>query len=117
MTLRDYGRLGQFVLEGGVARGKKLLPDGYVEAATTPQITKDAPPPGYGYFWWMRDGGYDARGIYGQSISTFPKERVVIVVNSAWPKATDRGLSAAREAFIQAARRAANAGIPASSGV
>ena len=108
MTLRDYGRVGQFVLDGGKAGGKQILPDWWTAQATTPQITNGAPPPGYGYFWWMRPGGnYDASGIFGQSISTFRDDRLIIVQNAAWPKATDRDLSLARAAMLTAVREAA----------
>jgi CubicO group peptidase (beta-lactamase class C family) len=108
MTLRDYGRLGQFVLDGGTAHGRKLLPLGYLEAATSPQIRNGAPPDGYGYFWWMRPDGFQAIGIYGQSITVLPKEKLVIVTNAAWPDATGRELSAARDAFIAAVKAAAS---------
>ena len=68
--------------------------------ATTAQITNGAPPAGYGYFWWLGQGGpYQASGIFGQSIAVVPDERLVIVVNSAWPSATGRDLFAARSAF------------------
>ena len=30
MTLRDYGRLGQFILDGGKAGGKQIVPSGWV---------------------------------------------------------------------------------------
>ena len=107
MTLRDYGRIGQFMLEGGVARGQRVLPEWWTAQATTPQITEGAPPPGYGYFWWMIPEGYAARGIFGQSIVTIPEERLVVVVNSAWPQATGRELSAAQAALVGAIREAA----------
>jgi CubicO group peptidase (beta-lactamase class C family) len=110
MTLRDYGRVGQFILDGGVANGKQILPKWWVADATRKHIDQDDPAQGgYGYFWWIRpDGTYDARGIYGQSITTFRDDRVIVVVNSAWPRATGKDLSAARNAFIAAARKAAN---------
>ena len=41
MTLRDYGRVGQFILEGGAVRGKRILPEWWVAQATTPQITSN----------------------------------------------------------------------------
>lgn len=107
MTLRDYGRIGQFMLEGGVARGRQILPEGWTAQATTPQIKEGAPPPGYGYFWWMLPEGYAARGIFGQSIVTIPEEKLVVVVNSAWPQATGRELSAAQAALVAAVRDAA----------
>jgi CubicO group peptidase (beta-lactamase class C family) len=108
MTVGDYARVGQFMLDGGVARGQQILPDGWIRQATTAQITNGAPPAGYGYFWWLGQGGpYQASGIFGQSISVIPDERLVIVINSAWPSATGRELFVARSAFINAIRAAA----------
>lgn len=107
MTVGDYARIGQFMLEGGVAQGRKIVPDGWVRQATTPQITNGAPPPGYGYFWWLGQGGaFQASGIFGQSISVVPDEGLVIVINSAWPTAVGRELFAARSAFVAAIRAA-----------
>ncbi|MNE85810.1 hypothetical protein D3C80_1828500 [compost metagenome] len=54
------------------------------------------------------DGGYDALGVYGQSITTFRSDRVVIVINSAWPTAVGAELEAAAYAFQQALHEAAN---------
>ena len=106
MTLRDYGRVGQFILDGGKAGGKPVLPDGWVADATTKRVENGYG--GYGYFWWIRpDGGYDADGIYGQSISTFRDERLVVVINSAWPEATSEARYEARTAFLTAVRTAA----------
>src|SRR3989344_1796226 len=108
MTLRDYARFGLFVLEDGVARGQRILPEGWVKQATTPQIKNGAPPPGYGYFWWMRDdGGYEAVGSFGQSITTFPEDGLIIVTNAAWPTAGGANLYRARDAFVRAAHAAA----------
>ena len=110
MTLRDYGRVGQFILDGGKAGGKQVVPAGWTKEATARQIDNDSNDPGagYGYFWWIRSADrYDAVGIFGQAIATFPKDRVIVVVNSAWPDATGKELSAARNALIAAARKAA----------
>jgi CubicO group peptidase (beta-lactamase class C family) len=108
MTLGDYARFGQFMLDGGIAHGRQILPTGWIAQATSPQITDGAPSPGYGYFWWVAQGGaYYASGIFGQSINVIPDERLVIVVNSAWPKAVAGELSAARNAFVNGVRAAA----------
>jgi CubicO group peptidase (beta-lactamase class C family) len=102
MTLRDYGRIGQFILEGGAG----VLPQGFAAEATSKLI--DNPSGGYGYFWWIRpQGGFEARGIFGQLIAVIPEERLVVVMNSAWPRATGRELSAARTAAVEAIRGAA----------
>jgi CubicO group peptidase (beta-lactamase class C family) len=110
ITLKDYARIGQFILDGGRAGGKQILPTGWVDEATSPQIKNGTRERGYGYFWWMPDSGaFEARGIYGQSITVFRDDRIVIVTNAAWPNATGRELSAARNAFLNAARAAAKA--------
>ncbi|MNQ52511.1 6-aminohexanoate-dimer hydrolase [compost metagenome] len=106
-TLRDFARIGAFVMDGGKVGDERVVPDGWVEQATQKQV--DNGYNGYGYFWWMRpDGGYDALGVYGQSITTFRSDRVVIVVNSAWPTAVGADLEAAAYAFQQALHEAAN---------
>ena len=112
MTLRDYGRLGLFIAEGGKAGGKQVVPPGWTAEATKVQIANGYPPPGgYGYFWWIRpSGAYEAVGIYGQSVTTFKTEGLVIVINSAWPTATGKELSAARNAFIEGVRAAVKQG-------
>jgi CubicO group peptidase (beta-lactamase class C family) len=105
MTLGDYARMGQFMLDGGKAQGRQVVPAGWIGQATTAQITNGAPPTGYGYFWWPgQSGAYQASGIFGQSISIIPDESLVIVINSAWPTAVGRELFVARSAFLGAVR-------------
>lgn len=106
MTLRDYGRIGLFLLEDGRAGGKSVLPAGWAREATTKQI--DNGQAGYGYFWWMQpSGAYQATGIFGQSITTFRDEKLIIVVNSAWPRSGGPDLRDGRIALIEALRRSA----------
>ena len=102
MTLRDYGRIGMFMLGGGMADGKPVLPDGWVADATSPHVKE----PPYGYFWWLTPGGYEAEGIFGQSISVFPAEHLVVVQNAAWPVAWDDETDGARQAMLNAVRAA-----------
>lgn len=109
MTLRDYARVGQFILDGGKADGKPIVAPGWTRDATAKQIDNGATEPGagYGYFWWIRSPDrYEAVGIFGQSITTFRKDRLIIVQNAAWPKATGKELSAARNAMIEGMRKA-----------
>ena len=74
-----------------------------MQDATAPHVTE----PAYGYFWWPAPGGYEAKGIFGQSLSVFPGEHLVVVINAAWPAATDKNLSKVRALYIQSIRSAA----------
>jgi len=86
-TLRDYGRFGQFILDGGVAAGEAIVPDGWIQDATTPKTLIGGRPLMYGYFWWpgttvaaRQDNAYEGRGIFGQHLYINPATHVVIVV-------------------------------------
>jgi CubicO group peptidase (beta-lactamase class C family) len=106
MTLRDYARLGQFILDGGRAGDTQVLPAGWTAEAGKTQI--DNGSGGYGYFWWMRrEGGFAAEGIFGQAIVIVPEERLVVAINSAWRRADADEDWAAQSAFVEALRAAA----------
>ena len=104
VTLRDYGRIGQFMLDGATAGGEKVVPDGWIAAATTNQVEtgEEGRGFGYGYQWWTGPNGtYDAIGIFGQMIHIDPARKLVIVTSSAAKEATGRDLTAARAALVQ----------------
>lgn len=87
MRLRDSGRFGQFVLEGGYINGESIVPDDWFEKATKIQVAL-WPGGGYGYGWWIfNDYSFEALGIHGQKIYIDPSRRLVIALNSAWPEA------------------------------
>ena len=105
MTLRDYARIGQFMLEDGVANGQRVLPEGYMADASALHVKFDQGLyTGYGYFLWLVEGGYEAAGIFGQNIIVYPWEGLVIAINSAWPSADADDMWAAQEAFAKAVR-------------
>jgi len=87
MTLRDFARFGQFVLEDGRINGESIVPDNWFKTATQIQVPL-WPGGGYGYGWWIFNSrSFDALGIYGQRIHIDPSRRLVIAVNSEWPEA------------------------------
>lgn len=94
-TLRDYGRFGQFILDGGAAHGERILPKGWIRDATTPKTLRSGTALPYGYFWWPGtspadrcDGAFEANGIFGQHIYINPAAQVVIVVWGAQTQPT-----------------------------
>jgi len=99
MTLRDAGRFGQFILEGG----KDVLPKDWIKEATRKQIDSDNGRLGYGYMWWTRkDGTFAALGFFGQMIYIDPKNKIVIVTDCAWREAADLKAFDVLDAYIVA---------------
>jgi CubicO group peptidase (beta-lactamase class C family) len=106
--LRDFARFGLFILADGVAGGRRVLPEGWVQAATTTQIPQVLEGgTGYGFQWWtFPDGSYRGAGIFGQGLFIDPKADLVVAHLGAWPKAVDPELAANRFAFYRAVRAA-----------
>jgi CubicO group peptidase (beta-lactamase class C family) len=103
-TLRDFGRLGQLLLDGGRRDGKQVLPAGWVEQMTRMTPT-GAPMPGYGLFTWQVDdepGAYAAVGLAGQFIYVHPQSRTVIVKLSYYPPAEPEHVRPETLAFFKA---------------
>jgi CubicO group peptidase (beta-lactamase class C family) len=120
-TLRDFARIGEFMLEGGRAGDVQVLPSDYIAEATSaraPGFTYyTAGATGYGYYWGALKDGYLVTGLQGQAIIVFPKDKLVIAINSFWPnernwdayvKARD-AFTEQRVGFIEAVRQAAQA--------
>lgn len=82
-VLRDYGRVGQMMLENGIANGRQLLDSAWVAESTADSepATSARPGMGYGYFWWTLKGtqAYTALGGEGQFIYVDPASRTVII--------------------------------------
>lgn len=106
MSLRDYGRIAQFVLGGGVAGGKQVVPAWYLKEATANRL--EPPATGsYGYFWWVDTAElFSARGIFGQGILVVPSEGLILVTNGAFANAVGRAGSEAVSALLAATRAA-----------
>jgi CubicO group peptidase (beta-lactamase class C family) len=108
-TLRDYGRFGLFLMNGGVAAGEKILPEGWVKDAGSSK-TIGGKIVDYGYMIWpfsassgaANQGAFQALGIYGQHIYVNPREHVVIVVWGALPKPTGKETIADEDFFAAA---------------
>lgn len=87
---RDMARFGLFMLDGGKIHGESILPEYWIDQATSEHTKTDSSQYGYGYQWWsLENGAYSARGIFGQGIFIDPKRKLVIASNSNWPQASD----------------------------
>lgn len=111
-TLRDYGRFGMFMLNGGRAGAEQILPVGWTYEATTPKQLANGQLIPYAYQWWpgtspeaFADGAYSAIGIHGQYLYINPRQNIVIVVWGAQTKPTGGAVINDR-AFFDAVSRA-----------
>ena len=90
-TLRDFARLGQLMLDDGMAGDTRILPVGWVAQMTAMKpigLPAGAGFPGYGLQTWQIDaepGAYAFVGLAGQFIYVHPSTNTVIVKLSYHP--------------------------------
>ena len=94
--LRDLGRLGMLMLNGGEINGQRLFPSEVVDAiAAGGDPSKFAgfstiPNGSYTSQWWVfhnDHGAYAARGVHGQTIYVDPTANMVLVRVASYPRA------------------------------
>jgi CubicO group peptidase (beta-lactamase class C family) len=95
-TLRDYGRFGLLLANGGAHEGRQIIPADWVKAATTPAAPHLAVGSatrfnGFGYQTWILDdaGRFALFGVRGQAIFVDPKTKLVIVHTAVHPSPLD----------------------------
>jgi len=73
----DLAKLGQLYLQGGKWRGKQVVDEGWIDAAT-----KDQTGAGYGYYWWVDAStkSFSGKGVRGQRVEVYPELGLVFVV-------------------------------------
>ncbi|HEV2929908.1 MAG TPA: serine hydrolase domain-containing protein [Propionibacteriaceae bacterium] len=81
----DVAKLGQLYLQGGRWGEDQLLPEHYVEQATSRQV--DTPNQdnvdwrqGYGFQFWMARHGYRGDGAFGQFCVVLPAHDAVVAI-------------------------------------
>ena len=115
-SLRDYGRYGLMMANGGKSNGRQVVSEEWVVAATT--ADREAVeygnlyagyPFGYGYQWWLfPNGHFEAQGIYGQFVYVAPEDKVVVVKLSYWPEPWVEEMEFESYAFFNAVIAALN---------
>ena len=101
MSARDWARLGNLYLQDGVWNGERILPEGYVEYASTTApawITDGRPVYGGAFFWVDNEVGDDGippsfrmSGAGGQSTTIIPSHELVIVRIGKYTGASEGG--------------------------
>ena len=108
MPARDWARLGNLYLQDGVWDGERILPEGYVEYASTlaPTWVSDGRLQYGGAFFWVNGQGnqglpesaYSMRGAGGQSTTIIPTHDLVVVRLGKYP-GSGAGGQALNQAF------------------
>ncbi|MEA2443936.1 MAG: hypothetical protein QOJ12_1228 [Thermoleophilales bacterium] len=108
----DFGRLGDLLRRGGVWRGRRLLSSEYVTNAVAPSRTNGC----YGWFIWVNGGKpcigvtvsgrgvsdhrefpslpadlYNFSGLFGQLVTVFPTQDIVVVRTGQDPGVLNTG--------------------------
>jgi len=84
----DIARFGQLYLQKGVWNGVRLLPEEWIDQATSKQVSNGSGPnndwaQGYGFqFWRCRHGAYRGDGAFGQFCIVMPKQEAVVAITS-----------------------------------
>lgn len=88
-SARDWARLGQMMLNGGVLNGHRIVSEDWVQRAVRPNDSSNYRA--YGYQWWLNDGdqrrswpdlpvdAYAAMGNREQTMMVIPSADTVIV--------------------------------------
>lgn len=90
LTSRDLAKLGQLYANGGVWEGRRVLPEAWVKASTTPKARVEGRDYDYGYLWWLKTfqtkaGPREAwlmNGSGGNKVVVLPGLKMVVVVTT-----------------------------------
>jgi CubicO group peptidase (beta-lactamase class C family) len=93
-SLDTVARLGQLHLDDGVWDGRRILPEGWVAAASSLQTPNGDWEQvdwqqGYGFQFWMARHGYRGDGAYGQFMVILPEHDAVVAMFSCTDQMQD----------------------------
>ncbi len=102
-TPRDLLAFARFVMNKGVWQGKRLMNEEYLTTATSPQVSnmidghRGVFRYGYGYQFWMCNGGFAFVGMGNQLAICLPEKDIIFVCT-----ADNQGDISAREIIVSA---------------
>lgn len=88
LRTEEIAKFGQLLLQKGKWNGVQLVPEAWVEEATSFQTSNGSNPnsdweQGYGYqFWMCRHGAYRGDGAFGQYCIVMPEQDAVLAITS-----------------------------------
>jgi CubicO group peptidase (beta-lactamase class C family) len=110
LTPRDLAKIGFLYLRDGVWEGKRILPEGWVQASTAALVdsSRDMAQTRYGYQWWVLPGktrAYAGIGYGGQLLVVVPSLELIAVF-TGWNIYDKPALTAlfARDRVLEAVR-------------
>jgi CubicO group peptidase (beta-lactamase class C family) len=89
LTTESIAKFGQLYLNKGVWNGKRLIPEHWIDLATSKQISNDTGgeidwSQGYGFqFWRSRYDAYRGDGAFGQYCVVCPARDLVVAITSS----------------------------------
>ncbi len=108
VTTRELARFGQLYLQKGIWQGRRILPEAWIDEATSNHIVSWANSKatdwmiGYGYqFWRSRHDSYRADGLLGQFCLVFPRLDALVTITAGTLR-TQRILDLAWETLLPA---------------
>lgn len=88
---RDFGKIGQLLLQNGIWNNARLIDSTYLTNATKTIVSANFNSEPYGYYFWIlpASNGYCALGHGGQFLLVVPNKKLVVVY-TAWPYTSDQ---------------------------
>ena len=83
----DVAKLGQLYLQRGRWGDRRLVPEGFVQEATSPRVSTPREEnvdwrQGYGYQFWMSRHGFRGDGAFGQFSLVLPAQDAVVAITA-----------------------------------
>ncbi len=112
VTARDLARVGEMIRQGGIAEGRRVVPQAWVRDTVETGGSREAwrrgsmlflfPDGRYRNKWYqVGDGAFCGIGIHGQWLYVDPKSEVVIAKMSSQPEPVDDALDQECVAFFR----------------
>jgi len=89
INTESIAKFGQLYLDKGMFGGKRIIPEAWIDEATSRQVSNGDDPnndwsQGYGYqFWRCRHGVYRGDGAFGQYCVVMPEQDMVVATTAA----------------------------------